>query len=70
MWALSTFGFENRAFGIVEESLRFSSLSVIGGAIAIVFRPLGALASGSRWRLRFPALRAKEAISKRDGVLA
>ncbi|MEA4843269.1 MAG: ferrous iron transport protein B [[Clostridium] symbiosum] len=68
MWALSTFGFENGAFGIVEESSA-SLLSVIGGAIAIVFRPLGF----GEWQpvaASISGFTAKEAIVSTMGVLA
>ncbi|WP_125143028.1 ferrous iron transport protein B [Clostridium transplantifaecale] len=68
MWALSTFGFENGAFGLVEDSSA-SLLSVIGGAIAIVFRPLGF----GEWQpvaASISGFTAKEAIVSTMGVLA
>lgn len=40
MWFLSSFGFVDGGFGLVEESAD-SILAMLGGAIAILFRPLG-----------------------------
>ncbi len=40
LWALQSFGFENGAFGMVED-LNNSILAVIGNAIAWIFAPLG-----------------------------
>ncbi len=40
LWFLQGFGFENDAFGMVEDS-NASILAVIGGAIAFIFAPLG-----------------------------
>lgn len=68
MWALSTFGFENGAFGLVEDSSA-SLLSIVGGAIAIVFRPLGF----GEWQpvaASISGFTAKEAIVSTMGVLA
>ena len=40
MWFLSSFGFVDGAFGLVEDTAN-SILAVIGGAIAPIFQPLG-----------------------------
>ncbi|MBP3521330.1 MAG: ferrous iron transporter B, partial [Oscillospiraceae bacterium] len=40
LWFLQGFGFENGAFGMVEDS-NASILALIGGAVAFVFAPLG-----------------------------
>ena len=40
MWFLSSFGLVDGSFGLVEESAD-SILAMLGGAIAILFRPLG-----------------------------
>ncbi|MGI6590226.1 MAG: ferrous iron transporter B [Eggerthellaceae bacterium] len=40
IWLLSNFGFENGAFGMVED-MGNSLLAVIGGALAWIFAPLG-----------------------------
>lgn len=68
MWFLSSFGFENGAFGLVE-STESSLLAMIGGAIAWIFTPLGfgnwqAVASS------ISGFTAKEAIVSTMGVLA
>lgn len=68
MWVLSTFGFENGAFGIVEDSSA-SLLSIMGGVIAILFRPLGF----GEWQpvaASISGFTAKEAIVSTMGVLA
>ena len=68
MWFLSSFGFENGAFGLVENT-EYSLLAMIGGAIAWIFAPLGfgnwqAVASS------ISGFTAKEAIVSTMGVLA
>ena len=68
MWFLSSFGFENGAFGLVENT-EYSLLAMIGGAIAWIFTPLGfgnwqAVASS------ISGFTAKEAIVSTMGVLA
>ena len=40
IWFLSSFGVENGAFGMVEDS-EISLLGIVGGAIAFIFAPLG-----------------------------
>ena len=40
LWFLQGFGFENGAFGMVEDS-NASILALIGGAVAFIFAPLG-----------------------------
>lgn len=68
MWVLSTFGFENGAFGIVEDS-SMSLLSIMGGAIAILFRPLG-FGAWQPVAASISGFTAKEAIVSTMGVLA
>jgi ferrous iron transport protein B len=68
MWFLSSFGFENGAFGLVEDASA-SLMAMMGGAIAFLFAPLGfgewqAVASS------ISGFTAKEAIVSTMGVLA
>lgn len=68
MWFLGGFGFENGAFGLVEESGN-SLLAVIGGFIAPLFAPLGF----GEWQpvaASLSGFTAKEAIVSTMGVLA
>ena len=68
MWFLSSFGFTDGGFGLVEESAD-SILAMIGGAIAILFRPLGF----GEWQpvaASITGFTAKEAIVSTMGVLA
>mgnify|MGYP000290801966 CR=1 FL=1 len=52
MWLLSTFGFADGSFGIVEDSAD-SLMAIIGGAIALSLLLLAG-ASGSRLQLQSP----------------
>ena len=68
MWFLSSFGFVDGSFGLVEESAD-SILAMLGGAIAILFRPLGF----GEWQpvaASITGFTAKEAIVSTMGVLA
>lgn len=68
MWLLSTFGFQDGSFGMVEDSSA-SLISVLGGAIAVLFRPLGF----GEWQpvaASISGFTAKEAIVSTMGVLA
>ena len=68
MWFLSTFGFENGAFGMVEDS-NASLISFLGNAIAWIFVPLGF----GEWQpvaASIAGFTAKEAIVSTMGVLA
>ena len=68
MWFLSTFGFENGAFGMVEDS-NASLISYLGNAIAWIFAPLGF----GQWQpvaASIAGFTAKEAIVSTMGVLA
>ena len=68
MWFLSSFGFVDGGFGLVEESAD-SILAMLGGAIAILFRPLGF----GEWQPVAAAISgfsAKEGIVSTMGVLA
>ena len=68
MWFLSSFGFVDGGFGLVEESAD-SILAMLGGAIAILFRPLGF----GEWQpvaASISGFTAKEAIVSTMGVLA
>ena len=68
MWFLGGFGFADGGFGMVEDSAD-SLLAAIGGAIAVIFRPLGF----GEWQPVAAALSgftAKEAIVSTMGVLA
>lgn len=67
MWFLSSFGFANGSFGLVES--QDSMLAAIGGAIAPIFAPLGF----GQWQPVASALSgfaAKEGIVTTMGVLA
>ena len=68
MWFLSGFGFADGGFGMVEDSAD-SLLAAIGGAIAVIFRPLGF----GQWQpvaASLSGFTAKEAIVSTMGVLA
>lgn len=68
MWFLSTFGFENGGFGMVEDS-NASLISFLGNAIAWIFAPLGF----GQWQpvaASIAGFTAKEAIVSTMGVLA
>lgn len=68
MWFLSSFGFENGAFGLVEDTSA-SLLAVVGSAIAVLFAPLGF----GQWQpvaSSISGFTAKEAIVTTMGVLA
>lgn len=68
MWFLSSFGFENGAFGLVEDTST-SLLAVVGSAIAVIFAPLGF----GQWQpvaSSISGFTAKEAIVTTMGVLA
>ncbi len=68
MWFLSTFGFENGAFGMVEDT-NASLISYLGNAIAWLFIPLGF----GEWQpvaASIAGFTAKEAIVSTMGVLA
>lgn len=67
MWFLASFGVKNGTFGLVEEGDSF--LAVIGGALAILFRPLGF----GTWRAVASSISgfvAKEGIVSTMGVLS
>lgn len=67
MWLLSSFGFHNGTFGLVEPE--HSLMAAIGGAIAIVFAPLGF----DTWQAVASSISgfvAKEGIISTMGVLA
>lgn len=68
MWFLGGFGFTDGRFGLVQDSAD-SLLAMIGGALAVIFRPLGF----GEWQPVAAALSgftAKEAIVSTMGVLA
>ena len=68
MWILSTFGVQDGAFGMVEDSAD-SLMAIIGGAIAPLFAPLG----WGEWQPVAAAISgfsAKEGIVSTMGVLA
>ncbi len=68
MWFLSSFGFENGSFGLVEEASS-SLMALVGGAIAFLFAPLGF----GEWQpvaASLSGFTAKEAIVSTMGVLA
>ena len=68
MWLLSTFGFADGSFGIVEDSAD-SLMAIIGGAIAPLLAPLG----WGEWQPVAAAISgfsAKEGIVSTMGVLA
>ena len=68
IWFLSTFGFEDGSFGMVEDTAS-SLIAVLGSAIAPIFAPLGF----DNWQAVASSLTgfsAKEAIVSTMGVLA
>jgi len=68
MWFLASFGVEGGHFGLVEDS-NSSILAIVGGAIAVIFRPLGF----GQWQpvaASITGFTAKEAIVSTMGVLA
>ncbi len=68
MWILSSFGIQDGAFGMVEDSAD-SLMAIVGGAIAPLFAPLG----WGEWQPVAAAISgftAKEAIVSTMGVLA
>ena len=68
MWFLSGFGFTDGGFGMVEDSAD-SLMAIIGGAIALIFAPLGF----GEWQpvaASISGFSAKEAIVSTMGVLA
>ncbi len=68
MWFLSTFGFAEGAFGMVEESSD-SLMAAIGGFIAPIFAPLG-FGSWQPVAASLSGFTAKEAIVSTMGILA
>ena len=68
MWILSTFGFENDAFGMVEDTEN-CLMAILGSALAWIFTPLG----WGKWQCVAAAISgfsAKEGIVSTMGVLA
>ena len=68
MWILSTFGFENGAFGMVEDTEN-CLMAILGSALAWIFTPLG----WGKWQCVAAAISgfsAKECIVSTMGVLA
>lgn len=68
MWILSTFGFENGAFGMVEDTEN-CFMAILGSALAWIFAPLG----WGKWQCVAAAISgfsAKEGIVSTMGVLA
>ena len=68
MWILSTFGFENGAFGMVEDTEN-CLMAILGSALAWIFTPLG----WGTWQCVAAAISgfsAKEGIVSTMGVLA
>ena len=68
MWILSTFGFENGAFGMVEDTEN-CFMAILGSALAWIFAPLG----WGKWQCVAAAISgfsAKESIVSTMGVLA
>ena len=68
MWILSTFGFENGAFGMVEYTEN-CLMAILGSALAWIFTPLG----WGKWQCVAAAISgfsAKEGIVSTMGVLA
>ena len=68
MWILSTFGFENGAFGMVEDTEN-CLMAILGSALAWIFAPLG----WGKWQCVAAAISgfsAKEGIVSTMGVLA
>ena len=68
MWILSTFGFENGSFGMVEDTEN-CFMAILGNALAWIFTPLG----WGKWQCVAAAISgfsAKEGIVSTMGVLA
>ena len=68
MWILSTFGFENGSFGMVEDTEN-CLMAILGSALACIFTPLG----WGKWQCVAAAISgfsAKEGIVSTMGVLA
>ena len=68
MWILSTFGFENGAFGMVEDTEN-CLMAILGSTLAWIFTPLG----WGKWQCVAAAISgfsAKEGIVSTMGVLA
>lgn len=68
MWILSTFGFENGAFGMVEDTEN-CLMAILGSALAWIFTPLG----WGKWQCVAAVISgfsAKEGIVSTMGVLA
>lgn len=68
MWILSTFGFENGSFGMVEDTEN-CFMAILGSALAWIFTPLG----WGKWQCVAAAISgfsAKEGIVSTMGVLA
>ena len=68
MWILSTFGFENGSFGMVEDTEN-CLMAILGSALAWIFTPLG----WGKWQCVAAAISgfsAKEGIVSTMGVLA
>ena len=68
MWILSTFGFENGAFGMVEDTEN-CFMAILGSALAWIFTPLG----WGKWQCVAAAISgfsATEGIASTMGVLA
>ena len=68
MWILSTFGFENGSFGMVEDTEN-CLMAILGSALAWIFTPLG----WGKWQCVAAAISgfsAKESIVSTMGVLA
>ena len=68
MWILSTFGYENGAFGMVEDTEN-CFMAILGSALAWIFTPLG----WGKWQCVAAAISgfsAKEGIVSTMGVLA
>jgi len=68
MWILSTFGFENGSFGMVEDTEN-CFMAILGSALAWIFAPLG----WGKWQCVAAAISgfsAKEGIVSTMGVLA
>lgn len=68
MWVLSTFGFENGTFTMVEDA-NASLLAIVGSVIAVLFRPLG-FGTWQAVAASISGFTAKEAIVSTMGVLA
>lgn len=68
MWLLTSYGFEGGSFGMVENPSD-SLLAMVGGAIAVLFRPLG-FGNWQAVAASISGFSAKEAIVSTMGVLA